>query len=250
MSLRRYVSARSPVAIAVITAAANDLLAGIDHAGPRAFTQAHFDGTKAHDVRGVLAAAGVPTCGDRTARASTRRPDRARRTDRASPRPTARSTSSPLRGPVGIRLDQPNLEISTTAGTVVVIENLQPAEVVCARTRPAGDLHRRSVRRRRRSPPRVSWRRPASGCRGGRRRRPRWCSHRPTSSRGGAGRPRSSTSAGGRTTAGAVPARRARNAWVARARRRPARWVVRRERCSIAATRSSRSWRPSTSCAS
>lgn len=125
-------AARSPVAIAVITAAATDLLAGIDHAGPRAFAQAHFDGTKAHDVRGVLTAAGVS--GAVLEQLGLRRGDRI-----GLGGPLRVSTLaglvdlSPMRGPVIVRLDQPGLEVSTEAQTVVVIENLQPAEIVCAR---------------------------------------------------------------------------------------------------------------------
>lgn len=128
-ALRR---ARSAAAIAVVTAAAADLLAGIDHAGPRAFTQAHFDGTKAHDVRGILSAAGVPTTA--LEQLGLRRGDRI-----GLGGPFVVTTAdgavdlSPLRGPVAIRLDQPDLRIATTAATVVAIENLQPAEAVCVK---------------------------------------------------------------------------------------------------------------------
>jgi hypothetical protein len=116
----------------VIAAAATDLMAGIDHAGPRAFAQAHFDGTKAHDVRGVLSAAGVS--GAVLEQLGLRRGDRI-----GLGGPITISTHaglidlSPMRGPVIIRLDQPGLELSTPAQTIVVIENLQPAEIVCAR---------------------------------------------------------------------------------------------------------------------
>ncbi len=125
-------AATTPTAIAVLSAAGADLLAGIEHAGPRAFTQAHFAGTKAHDVRGVLTAAGVP--------ASTIERLGLRRGDRIGfGGPIVISTATgtidlkPVRGPVTFRLDQPALAISTTEPTVVVIENLQAAEVVCAR---------------------------------------------------------------------------------------------------------------------
>ncbi|MCU1461676.1 MAG: hypothetical protein JWO37_1751 [Acidimicrobiales bacterium] len=125
-------AAKSPVAIAVITAAATDLLAGIDHAGPRAFAQAHFDGTKAHDVRAVLTAAGVP--GAVLEQLGLRRGDRIGLGGPISVSTlTGRVDFGPMRGPVIIRLDQPGLEVSTDAQTVVVIENLQPAEIVCAR---------------------------------------------------------------------------------------------------------------------
>lgn len=125
-------AATTPTAIAVITAAGTDLLAGIEHAGPRAFTQAHFGGTKAHDVRAVLTAAGVPA--STVERLGLRRGDRI-----GFGGPIAISTVNgsidltPVRGPVTFRLDQPALAISTTEPTVVVIENLQAAEVVCAR---------------------------------------------------------------------------------------------------------------------
>ena len=125
-------AAKSAVAIGVITAAATDLLAGIDHAGPRAFTQAHFDGTKAHDVRAVLTAAGVS--GAVLEQLGLRRGDRIGLGGPFSVSTVAGLVEfSPLRGPVIIRLDQPGLEVSTDAKTVVVIENLQPAEIVCAR---------------------------------------------------------------------------------------------------------------------
>ncbi|MBA2283095.1 MAG: DUF2399 domain-containing protein [Acidimicrobiia bacterium] len=125
-------SARSPVAIAVITAAAGDLLAGIDHAGPRAFAQAHFDGTKAHDVAAVLTAANVPAAV--LEQLGLRRGDRIGLGGPIVVTTTDGSVDlAPIRGPVALRLDQPHLGISTTECTVVVIENLQPAEVVCAR---------------------------------------------------------------------------------------------------------------------
>jgi hypothetical protein len=125
-------AATTATAIAVVTAAATDLLAGIDHAGPRAFAQAHFGSTKAHDVRAVLTAAGVPP--------SVLESLGLRRGDRIGlGGPIVVTTAagcvdlSPIRGPAAIRLDQPNLRISTSARTVLVIENLQPAEIVCAR---------------------------------------------------------------------------------------------------------------------
>jgi hypothetical protein len=116
----------------VLAAAATDLLEGVEHAGPRAFAQAHFSNTKAHDVRSILASAGAPpTVFERLG---------LRRGDRIGiGGPFLISTErgaldlAPLRGPVILRLDQPGLEISTDGDTIVVIENLQPAEIVCAR---------------------------------------------------------------------------------------------------------------------
>jgi hypothetical protein len=122
----------APVAVAVLLAAAQDLLAGIEHAGPRAFTQAHFEGTKAHDVPAVLTAAGVPsTVLDQLG---------LRRGDRIGlGGPITVTTAAGglrlhgLRGPLILRLDQPGLAVTTAAHTVVAIENLQPAEAVCAK---------------------------------------------------------------------------------------------------------------------
>lgn len=125
-------NAQSPTARAVVRAAANDLLSGIEHAGPRAFVQTHFGRTKAHDVRAILTAAGVP--GEILERLGLRRGDRI-----GLGGPVVITTGAgvldltPLRGPVVVRLDQPKLAVSTLASLVVVMENLQPAEIVCAR---------------------------------------------------------------------------------------------------------------------
>lgn len=125
-------TARSPTAIAVLTAAACDLLAGIEHAGPRAFSQAHFGHTKAHDVRAVLAAAGLGE--DVLGRLGLRRGDRIGLGGPMRVTTDAGTVDlNALRGPVVLRLDQPGLAVSTEAPTVLVLENLQPAEVVCAR---------------------------------------------------------------------------------------------------------------------
>jgi len=125
-------AATTPTAVAVITAAATDLLADIEHAGPRAFAQAHFGGTKTHDIRAVLVAAGVSA--SVLERLGLRRGDRI-----GLGGPIVVSTAagsidlSPVRGPVTFRLDQPDLTISSSEHLVVVMENLQPAEVVCVR---------------------------------------------------------------------------------------------------------------------
>lgn len=125
-------NARSMTAISLVTAAGEDLLAGIEHAGPRAFCQTHFGRTKAHDVVGVLSSAGLP--GDILERLGLRRGDRI---GLGGPFVIETDTGvvdlSPLRGPVVLRLDQSSLRVSTSASLVVVLENLQPAEVVCAR---------------------------------------------------------------------------------------------------------------------
>ncbi|HZT64814.1 MAG TPA: DUF2399 domain-containing protein [Acidimicrobiales bacterium] len=127
-------SAATTAASAVLSAAARDLVGGVSHAGPRAFAQAHFGATKVHDVRAVLTAAGVP--GAVLDQLGLRRGDRI-----GIGGPIVLTTSDgdvdlgPLRGPVSLRLDQSGLAVSTSKGTVVVIENLQPAEAVCARHR-------------------------------------------------------------------------------------------------------------------
>lgn len=125
-------AARSPTAVAVVTAAAKDLLAGIEHAGPRAFSQTHFGRTKAHDVVGILVSAGVPA--EVLEQLGLRRGDRIGLGGPLAVRTDAGVVDlSPLRGPVVVRLDQRGLRVSTSASLVVVLENLQPAEVVCAR---------------------------------------------------------------------------------------------------------------------
>lgn len=125
-------AAMTPTAIAVITAAATDLLADIEHAGPRAFAQAHFGDTKTHDVRAVLTTAGVPA--SVLERLGLRRGDRIGLGGPIMVSTAAGSINlAPVRGPVTFRLDQPDLAVATSERLVVVIENLQAAEVVCAR---------------------------------------------------------------------------------------------------------------------
>lgn len=120
----------SPEAHAVLIAAAHDLIGGIQHAGPRAFAQFHFGDTKRHDVRDVLRSAGVDD--DVFEVLGLRRGDRI-----GLGGPIALTLQngevdlSPLRGPVQLRLDQPHLIAHTGAPLVLVIENLQSAEVVC-----------------------------------------------------------------------------------------------------------------------
>lgn len=124
-------AAISTTAIDVLTAAGSDLLAGVVHAGPRAFVQSHFAHTKAHDVRGVLLSAGVGL--GVLDRLGLRRGDRIGlggpivvTTD------AGRVDLAPLRGPVTVRLDQHGLDASTDRPVLVVVENLQPAETLCA----------------------------------------------------------------------------------------------------------------------
>lgn len=120
----------SPAAHAVLVAVAQDLVDGIQHAGPRAFAQYHFGDTKQHDVREILTSAGVDD--DVLEVLGLRRGDRI---GLGGPitlsLPQGDVDLAPLRGPVQVRLDQPELTPRTAAPLVVIIENLQPAEVVC-----------------------------------------------------------------------------------------------------------------------
>lgn len=120
----------SSTAHAVLVAAAQDLVDGIQHAGPRAFAQFHFGDTKQHDVREVLRSAGVAD--GVLELLGLRRGDRI---GLGGPiklsLPEGVVDLAPLRGPVHIRLDQPELMPMTDSPMVLILENLQPAEVVC-----------------------------------------------------------------------------------------------------------------------
>lgn len=120
----------SSTAHAVLVAAAQDLVDGIQHAGPRAFAQFHFGDTKQHDVRDVLRSAGVDD--GVLELLGLRRGDRI---GLGGPiklsLPKGVVDLAPLRGPVHLRLDQPELIAVTDAPMVLILENLQPAEVVC-----------------------------------------------------------------------------------------------------------------------
>jgi hypothetical protein len=121
------------------------MIAGIEHAGPRAFAQAHFADTKAHDVVGILRKAGIPE--DILERLGLRRGDRIGLGGPIVMTTSAGSVSlAPLRGPVLIRLDQPGLSASTCAEAVVIVENLQPAEALCARHPDLAVVYSRTVR--------------------------------------------------------------------------------------------------------
>lgn len=120
----------SSAAHTVLVAAAQDLVDEIQHAGPRAFAQFHFGDTKQHDVRDVLHSAGVDD--GELELLGLRRGDRI---GLGGPiklsLPNGVVDLAPLRGPVHIRLDQPELMPLTDAPLVLILENLQPAEVVC-----------------------------------------------------------------------------------------------------------------------
>lgn len=118
----------------VLTSAAEDLLAGVEHAGPRAFSQSHFGDTKARDDAAVvLRTAGVPE--SVIARLGLRR---SARIGLAGPI-LVRTASGPIDlsvfdGPVLLRADQTSLQASLgPTGTLAVVENLQAAESVADR---------------------------------------------------------------------------------------------------------------------
>jgi len=115
----------------VLVYAAEDLVEGVMHAGPRAFSQAHFEHTKARDdVAKVLTDAGVPNqvlveLGIR----------RSARVGVAGPvRGTVRSEEVALDlldGPVLLRSDQPGLALRLTRPVpLIIVENLQAAETL------------------------------------------------------------------------------------------------------------------------
>lgn len=115
----------------VLVFAAEDLVEGVMHAGPRAFSQAHFEHTKARDdVAQVLADAGVPDDAlielgiRRSARLGVAGPVRAT----VDGRDIALDL---LDGPVLLRADQRGLGLTMAVATpLVIVENLQAAETV------------------------------------------------------------------------------------------------------------------------
>jgi hypothetical protein len=115
----------------VLVFAAEDLLEGVVHAGPRAFSQAHFDHTKVRDdVANILMNAGVPD--DVLVALGLRRSARL-----GVAGPVIASIAGEtvaldlLDGPVLLRADQPELELTLTyAAPLVIVENLQAAETV------------------------------------------------------------------------------------------------------------------------
>lgn len=121
-------------ALPVLVYAAEDLVEGVTHDGPRAFSQTHFGHTKARDdVAQVLRAAGVDD--DTLVRLGVRRSGRI---GVAGPvaaaidgRPVALDL---LDGPVLLRADQQGLSIRLTASAaIVIVENLQAAETLADR---------------------------------------------------------------------------------------------------------------------
>jgi hypothetical protein len=118
----------------VLVHAAEDLATGISHAGPRAFSQTHFGHTKARDdAASVLRAAGIPE--SIVVTLGLRRSDRLGVAGPIVALVDGRTVAlALLDGPVLIRADQRGLRLALGAECpLVVIENLQAAEIVADR---------------------------------------------------------------------------------------------------------------------
>jgi Protein of unknown function C-terminus (DUF2399) len=118
----------------VLVHAAEDLVAGMTHASPRAFSQTHFGDTKARDdVIDVLRAAGVPD--EVAVILGVSRGDRVGLAGPVVARVGEQSVRfEVLHGPVLVRADQPALALALEARCpLVVVENLQAAESIADR---------------------------------------------------------------------------------------------------------------------
>jgi hypothetical protein len=119
----------------VLVAAAEDLVAGVVHDGPRAFSQAHFGRTKARDdVAQLLTAAGVQV--DVLDRLGVRRSPRIGLAGPVTVHAVDTQVDvGALDGPVLLRADQPDLAVAagSRARAVVIVENLQAAETLADR---------------------------------------------------------------------------------------------------------------------
>lgn len=118
----------------VLIHAAEDLLAGVVHDGPRAFSQAHFGDTKARDeVPKILAEAGAAP--ETLIALGLRRSPYVGLGGPISVRTDAgRINLDGLDGPVQFRVDQRGtfeVHLNTSARLLVVVENLQAAETTC-----------------------------------------------------------------------------------------------------------------------
>ncbi|MCF6733693.1 DUF2399 domain-containing protein [Blastococcus sp. KM273129] len=122
----------------VLLAATTDLLDGVTHDGPRAFSLAHFADSKIRDdALGVLADAGVDA--EVAIALGLRRAPRlgvAGAVD--AERNGTRVALSTLDGPVLIRANQPGLTLVSPAQHLVIVENLQAAEVLAERLAAPG----------------------------------------------------------------------------------------------------------------
>lgn len=119
----------------VLVAAAEDLVAGIIHDGPRAFSQTHFGDTKERDdVAQILTSADVPV--DVLEQLGVRRSSRVGLAGPVIAHVDGQQVPiGPLDGPVTLRADQPDLTLQHDGGphTVVIVENLQAAETLTDR---------------------------------------------------------------------------------------------------------------------
>ena len=128
-------TAKATVRLSVLVAAAEDLIAGVAHHGPRAFSQAHFGHTKERDdVAAILRDARVPD--EIAVRLGVRRSGRI-----GIAGPIVAHVAGVelalgyLDGPVLLRSDQTDLTLRLNEpGTVLaVVENLQAAEAAADR---------------------------------------------------------------------------------------------------------------------
>jgi hypothetical protein len=114
----------------VLVFAAEDLIAGVLHDGPRAFSQAHFHDTKIReDVTDILLAAGA-SADTITALGLERSPY----LGLGGPVTITGLDLSRLRGPIQLRADDPafhDTTVGATARGLVILENLQAAERTC-----------------------------------------------------------------------------------------------------------------------
>jgi hypothetical protein len=120
----------------VLVYAAEDLVEGVVHAGPRAFSQAHFEHTKVReDVARVLLDAGIPE--DVLVELGVRRSARLGVGGAVRAHVGGVEVALDLLdGPVLLRADQRGLELSLTAALpLVVVENLQAAETLADQVR-------------------------------------------------------------------------------------------------------------------
>ena len=119
----------------VLVAAAEDLVAGVVHDGPRAFSQTHFGDTKERDdVAQILTAADVPV--ELLEQLGVRRSSRVGVAGPVIANVDGQQVSlGPLDGPVTVRADQPDLTLEHDGGphSVVIVENLQAAETLTDR---------------------------------------------------------------------------------------------------------------------
>ena len=130
----------------VLVHAAEDLADGVAHAGPRAFSQAHFGHTKARDdVAQILRGAGVDD--DTLVRLGIRRSGRLGVAGPIRATVDGRSVElALLDGPVLIRAGQPGLALALTRpATVVIVENLQAAETLADQRRELAVIYTAGV---------------------------------------------------------------------------------------------------------